>query len=133
MTHNYYFIDAGRIIDSNTKFYLVAVGTSKQADRDFLYLTAYAADHQCYFERVSEHTDAFVQRIAQSIAPVDKLAPMASLNMQHVSARELVRCLKTSTAVPSSVLQEQQQAYLLSQLSVNYRAFRNIAKSNPHA
>ena len=42
MKHYYYYIMAGREIDETAQFFKVAVGSSKQAQRDFLYLTLLA-------------------------------------------------------------------------------------------
>lgn len=52
MTRNYIYIEAGREIDMSSRFFRVSIGTNKQANRDYLFLLAWATDHN-YFREVS--------------------------------------------------------------------------------
>lgn len=92
MTHYYYYIECGDVLDSTSTIYQVAIGSSKQAQRDFLYLTAFSVDNGHYFEAFSERSSMFVLRLLRQPATE---VPMS----RRVSARELVRHLKSGTAI----------------------------------
>jgi len=126
MTHYYYFImTPGGILDDQARLYIVGIGSSKQADRDYLFLTAYAADNNCYFSSVSGTSDAFVHRCEQSIG-----YPLR-MRSQRVSARSLVRSLKAGTDIPYSENQLRNVDHLRKFLSLNYRVISNLRKSSP--
>lgn len=86
MTHLYYYITAGLEVDKTSRIYIVKVGHGKQADRDFLFLVAYAADHGHYFELRSETTSEFIMMLHQTLVDDSQ--------MVFVSARDLVRAFK---------------------------------------
>lgn len=117
MTHYHSFIEANRIIDGDTHFYRVAVGSGKQADRDYLYLQAYAAQHQCYFNPYSRDVDDFLTQIARSLGGSSVL----DLHIRAITARELVRHLKAGTAPALSNAQLANTAHQLRYLNLNYR------------
>lgn len=100
MTHYYYLIAAGRVIDDTTKFYKIAVGTSKQADRDYLYILALATEKNWYFKLVSQHSTDFVNKIAESVAGSQVALPLLSLHFQKLSARDFVRSQKQHISEP---------------------------------
>lgn len=89
MTSCYYYIMAGAVIDSTTRIYSVACGTSTQANRDFLFLTAYAVQHGHYFEIRSNNSTNFISSILDNYKGI-----LTEPAIQRVSSRELVRSLK---------------------------------------
>lgn len=130
MVHFYYFIQAGKVIDKTASFYKVAVGSSRQCQRDYLFLLQFSVNNQCYFELVSEKSKDFLERVAQSLCASKQQNPLLELPLQHVKVRDLVRNLKSGThaAVPVSTLLNKGRAR--SFLDINYRVFKNIAKRN---
>lgn len=100
MTHYYYLIAAGRVIDDTTKYYKIAVGTSKQANRDYLTILALATEKNWYFEVVSQKSTEFVTKIAESVAESQVTLPLLSLHFQLMSARDFVRAQKQHISVP---------------------------------
>ena len=100
MTHYYYLIAAGRVIDDTTKYYKIAVGTSKQANRDYLSILAMATEKNWYFEIVSPKSTEFVTKIAESVADSQVTLPLLSLHFQLLSARDFVRAQKQHISVP---------------------------------
>lgn len=100
MTHYYYLIAAGRVIDDTTKYYKIAVGTSKQANRDYLTILALASEKNWYFEIVSPKSTEFVTKIAESVAGSQVTLPLLSLHFQKMSARDFVRAQKQHISVP---------------------------------
>lgn len=100
MTHYYYLIEAGRVIDDTTKFYKIAVGTSKQANRDYLTILALATEKNWFFEIVSPKSTEFVTKIAESVAGPQVELPLLSLHFRLLSARDFVRSQKQNISVP---------------------------------
>lgn len=120
MNSYYLYIQAGAIIDESASFYKVAVGTSRQANRDYLFLLAHAEQHAHYFELWSADVAEFVNKIAQSLC-------RDSLPLQLVKARDLVRCLKAAESMPLSAAFLHNQHQLRNILDTNYRIFSNIS------
>lgn len=116
MTSCYYYIMAGAVIDSTTRIYSVACGTSTQANRDFLFLTAYAVQHGHYFEIRSNNSTNFISRILDNYKGI-----LTEPAIQRVSSRELVRNLKSSTEIPAAQNVLNNQNHVLHYLSLDYR------------
>jgi len=121
MTHYYYLICAGAQVDQNTQFFRVGVGTSRQANSDFLFLTAAAVDKGWYFERVSAASDDFVRKIAESLYPDDEGTKMLRLKFRQCLIRDVVRAIKRGEALPSDVNSAKNRLNSLQFLSLNYR------------
>lgn len=116
MTSCYYYIMAGAVIDSTTRIYSVACGTSTQANRDFLFLTAYAVQHGHYFEIRSQNSTNFISSILDNYKGI-----LTEPAIQRVSSRELVRNLKSSTEIPAAQNILDNQNHVLHYLSLDYR------------
>lgn len=123
MTHYYHYIAADGAINENTLFYSVGIGTSRQANLDYLFLIAYAAEHNHYFELFSTQSTQFVRACKNSIAPVIPCSV-------KISARDLVRALKHNERPQASSKAKHAQHLTLMQLNDNYRFFCNLAKRN---
>lgn len=121
MTHFYYLICAGSQVDENTQFFRVGVGTSRQANSDFLFLTAAAVDKGWYFERVSEASDDFVRKLAESLYPTTDGTSLLRLQVRQCLVRDFVRSLKRGVALPSDVNSAKNRLNSLQFLSLNYR------------
>lgn len=119
MIHVHYYIEAGAVIDTTTRVYCVRVGSSKQAQRDFLYLTAHAVDCGHYFEMRSTKTLEFVDRVLHSVVP-------GSLTIQPISARNLVRSFRMAESVPLSSVILHQQHQLRNVMDTTYRITSNL-------
>lgn len=119
MTTMYYYICAGRVLDETARFFQVAVGTTRQATRDYLALVAHAVDHGHYFELRSRDTIDFVSRCLDSMKHC-KPAPI----LQRVTARELIRNLRASTAPPLSANVLANRHHLNYWMNVDYRCKR---------
>lgn len=116
MTSCYYYIKAGTVIDSTTRIYSVACGTSTQANRDYLFLTAYAVQHGHYFEIRSQNSTDFISRILDNYKGV-----LTEPAIQRVTSRELVRSLKSSIEIPAAQSVLDNQNHVLNYLSLEYR------------
>lgn len=121
MTHYYYLICAGSKVDQDSLFFRVGVGTSSPANSDFLFLTAAAVDKGWYFERVSDVSDGFVRKIADSIYPDNDGTKMMRLIIRQCLVRDVVRSIKKGLALPSDVVSAKNRLNSLHYLSLNYR------------
>lgn len=121
MTHYYYLICAGAQVDQNTQFFRVGVGASRQANSDFLFLTAQAVDKGWYLERVSEVSDEFIRKLAASLYPDNEGTKMMRLKIRQCLIRDLVRSIKKGEALPSDVNSARNRINTLQYLSLNYR------------
>lgn len=128
MTRKFIYIECGDQLTTESNFFVVSVTQqTKQGMRDFLFLTAYSADHQHYFCQWSQEVDLFLDKVAKSLEyPVRE-------RMQKVSARDLVRAFKASTAIPLSSSSLHQQERMRYFLDTNYRVLSNLRRKNPSA
>lgn len=121
MTHFHYYIIAGAQCDENTRLFKVGVGSSKQGQRDYLFLTAFSVEHGHYFELVSDKTDDFVRRVNLSLGGI-----LPSIMV--LSSREMVRYLKGAgipTLSNDKLLSNDAQ---LKVLDINYRIISNLRR-----
>lgn len=88
MTHFYYYIAAGRDIESGAKFYRVSLGQSKQATRDYLFLVAFSTQHGHFFSLRSADSSEFVGKCLASLG-------IDFSGVTSISGRDLVRLLKS--------------------------------------
>lgn len=121
MNHYYLYIDAGRVIDSTAKFYKVAVPSSQQGQRDYLFLVAHSVERNHFFELWSNQVDEFLWNIGQSLADGSVENPLDFVPIRPISARELVRNMRDHVVdpVPDFVLRNQN--HMRHFLNVNYR------------
>lgn len=112
---------AGKEIDSESMFFKVAVGSTAQAQRDFLYLTQFAKEHGHYFELWTLEVDLFLEKIANSLPHADGECAATILPMVATSARDLVRSLKDMGVLEPSYDVQLNQRRLREFLSLNYR------------
>ena len=128
MTHYHLLITAGRELDDTSRFYKLGVGTTTQANRDYLYVLAWALSHNYYFRIYDVESIDFIQRIAHSLAPTPKNVP-AALNLQSMKIRDFVRIIKAETAIPLSQSSLDSRNNLLNHLNNNY-FIRNGKRNN---
>lgn len=121
MTHYYYLICAGAQVDTNSRFFRVGVGTSRQANSDFLFLTAAAVDKGWYFEKVSAASDDFVRKLAESLYPTTDGTSLLRLQVKQCLIRDVVRAIKRGETLPSDVNSAKNRLNSLQYLSLNYR------------
>lgn len=126
MTHYHYYIECGHILDEDARIWVVGVGTSTQAQRDYLFLVAYAADHDHYFALRSEDSSKFVLRVQESLALPDDA-------FRTIKARDLVRYFKAGDAMPfldAQLLAAHRQHCAL---SLDYRISSRIAAAGKNS
>lgn len=122
MTHYYLYIEAAREIDESAKLYKVAVGTSTQANRDYLFLTAFAVSHNYYFQLWSTDVADFAQRLYRSVPNLS--------SMIGTTARDLVRAIKHGERPTAKSHHLANENRLLDFISTNHRV---ISRLNRHS
>lgn len=129
MKRYYLYIDAGQTLDESAKFFKVGVGISRQANSDFLYLTAHAVNYGHYFELWSDHVDDFLHKIANSFKHGENEFIADVINITMCSARDLVRHFKSSEALLNSQKNLIARDKFRKQINLNYRIISNLRKS----
>ena len=122
MTHYYYCVIAGPICDGTNEIIKVSLGTSAQARRGYLFLTAYSVQHGHYFEIVSAKSDEFAQNLLTSLQ-------LSSMDIHHMTGRELVRYLKYSYRPTLSSAPVRAAGQQRSNLDGNYRIVMNLRRT----
>lgn len=125
MTHYFCLIMAGREIDSDTRIFKVSVGTSRQSDRDYLFLVAQSVQNNWYFEKWSSQVADFVQMVLESLAPEKSDDPLGGTIVEGITARELVRNLKMGSRIPTDPQLFRNANHIRHWLSLNYRTLTN--------
>lgn len=121
MNHYYLYIDAGRVIDSTAKFYKVAVPSSQQGQRDYLFLVARSVEQNHFFELWSQQVAEFLWNIGQSLADGSVENPLDFVPIRPITARELVRNMRGHVVDPVPDFVAQNQNHMRHFLSLNYR------------
>ncbi|MDT3387158.1 MAG: hypothetical protein LIR46_05265 [Bacteroidota bacterium] len=116
MLHYHYLITCGDCLDETTHIYQVGIGRGSQADRDYLFLMAYATDNNYFFNLRTLESTEFVQRIL-----VAHNIPQSAI--QQVKARDLVRAIKAAQKLPLSQISLNAAHSLRKSLNANYRFF----------
>ena len=121
MLHFHYYVSAGPQCNDTTRIYKVGIGISLQAQRDFQFLTDYAAQHGHYFSPISDASDVFIMKLRRSLAEYD-------IQMTYCSARDLVRLFKdaTGTDLNPAVLRSIHSQQTLT--NIDYRISSNLAR-----
>lgn len=121
MVHYYYYVSAGAQCDESTRIYKVAVGTSKQSQRDYAFLVAHALQHGHYFEVVSSRSDEFVKRLRHSLAQFN-------VQLDWLSCRDLCRELRQMTATPCAAGALAGAHSQRKSLNLSYRISSNLSR-----
>ena len=132
MTHYFCLIMAGREIDSDTRIFKVAVGSSRQSDRDYLFLVAQSVENNWYFEKWSSQVADFVQLVLESLAPEQTDDPLGGTLIEGITARDLVRNLKEGTKIPTDPQIFRNANNVRHWLSLNYRTMTNRQGESRH-
>lgn len=121
MTHKYYYIEAGNILDETSRIYIVNIGTTEQAHRDFQWLTDFSVEHGHFFQLCNVNVVQFVSKVRYSVK-----------NLQHpisINARALVKHFKMNTRPVLSAVQLSNVRMTLKYLNDNYRTAYPVRKS----
>lgn len=128
MTHYHYliicgFVELGKphILDDTATVYTVGIGSSLQANRDYLFLTAFAADYDCYFAPRSTDSMNFVYRVL-----AEYHIPQAQ--QLRVDARSLVRAIKAGLKSNGTVTNLSAAHRLRQVYDLNYRISCRLAE-----
>ena len=125
MTHYYYYVEAGAVVDSTTTVYQVAVSQSKQGDRDYLFLLSYSVTHGHYFAVRSLESSKFIADLKDAYKGI-LLEPVVT----SIKARDLVRNFKNQLRQPLNPASLSTNHHQRNLLDLNYRIFSNLNRTN---
>lgn len=120
MTHYHYLITIGRELDETASIYTVGIGNGRQGDRDYLFLLAWAAEHNFFFNIRTLESTEFIMRIRRAYN-----IPQSS--EQVVKARDLVRAIKAAQRLPLNQISLTAAHAQRRALDLNYRIFCAIS------
>ena len=121
MVHYHYYIIAGAQCDESTRILKVAIGTSQQSQRDYVFLHAYALQHGHFFHIIDQPTVEFVDKVRRSLIEFNT-------QVEYISCRDLVREFKSQVTKPLDAVLLHQQHTSRNVLSLNYRVSSNLAR-----
>ena len=122
MTHFHFYIECGQVIDETTRIFKVGIGTTRQADRDYLFLVSYAMSHGHYFHICDRESSEFVLKLIGAYREDD-----VQLAVENVTARVLVRSLKNQERIPLDVETLKNDHHAKMFLDSNYRIFYKLS------
>lgn len=119
MTHYFLYIQAGVRLNSDTRFYKVAVGEGQMGRKQNAWLEAYAMEHGHFFVRWSINAVEFVNACQVSIG--DDAAPLISL-----PGRDLITTLKNGCDDPAFWQACQHRHELMMRINPNYYMYYQV-------
>lgn len=122
MTHYYYLIETDGELTEDSRIFRLAIGTSLQANRDYLFIIGWCESHGYYFEKDSVETSQFIRNVAESL---DKT--FADLQICHCYGRDYVRACKTLGYAVHNALPSSRECQMRAAIDVNYRCYRNLS------
>lgn len=121
MTHIYLYIECGKSLDNDSRFYFVTIGESERETHVYAYLESYALEHGHYFVLRDNDALEFLTRCLISI----------NGNLSQVrqcSGRKLMTHFKMSEPAPYSLVANQQRHELLKKIDPAYYAMCQLRK-----
>lgn len=121
MTHYFLYIQAGLELDSQTRFYKVAVGEGQIGRKQYAWLEAYAIEHGHFFVRWSSDAVQFVMDCRESIG--HDVAPIVS-----IPGRDLIKSLKNGCEDPAFWQALLHNHQLMMKIDPNYYTYHELSK-----
>lgn len=122
MTHYYYLIETEGELHLNSRFFRLALGTSAQATRDYLFIIGWCESHGYYFEKDSVETSQFIMNCAKSFG-----VTLADLQVCSCTGRDYVRACKSLGYAVHNDLPSSRECQMRAAIDVNYRCYRNLS------
>lgn len=121
MTHYYLYIQAGLELDSQTRFYKVAIGEGQLGRKQNAWLEAYAIEHGHFFVRWSSDAIQFAMDCRVSIG--HDAAPIIS-----IPGRDLIMSLKNGCEDPACWQAIQHRHELMMRIDPHYYTYHELSK-----
>lgn len=125
MKHKYLLIECGREIDIDSHFCFIYVGSSKQAQRDYLTILANSVSCGYYFELYSTEVAKFLLNVMESVSH--------QITLHSIDARDYCRALKQNVSLPNDEELLRNRHHMLNFLNTNYRISSNLSRRNSSA
>lgn len=120
MTHKYFYIEeSDSLLSESSPMFIVMIGTTRQDNRDYLFLMSHAVSKGHYFEIWNRKTAIFVNNILKNY-------PNAKSRIKQISAREMVRHVKECTDIPYSQNQLRNSIHMQMTIDTYFRVTSNL-------
>ena len=120
MKHNYLLITAGDVVDTDSRFYKVPVGTSKRDLGAFRRLYRIATDNGYYFKKWDSETTSFLSKVIASVYGTGDIMAIS----QHLTIKpcvDLLRVINDGTKTSETPLATRNAAHCMRYLNLNFR------------
>lgn len=121
MTHIYLYIECGKSLDDDSRFYYVTIGESQREARIYTYLESYALEHGHYFVLRDAAAIEFLQRCLDSINGTLSQVCLCS-------GKDLMEHFKESAPEPYSLNANRNRHELLKKIDPAYYAICQLRK-----
>ena len=121
MTHIYLYIECGKSLDDDTRFYYVTIGESQRETSIYTYLESYALEHGHYFVLRDADAISFLKRSLDSIKGTVS-------QVRQCSGKGLKEHFLDSAPVPYSLIANRRRHELLKKIDPAYYAICQLRK-----
>lgn len=121
MTHYYLYIKAGVRLDSDTRFYKVAVGDGVLGRKHLAWLEAFAFEHGHFFVIWNHEAVEFVMKCLESLGLHQQI-------VVSIPGRDLIKALKNGCDDPQFWQACQHRHQLMMQIDPHYYAYYQLSK-----
>lgn len=121
MTHYYLYIQSGVQLNTESRFYKVAVGESEKGQKMNAWLEAFAAEHGHYFVRWSHDAADFYSKCVDSIG-------LDAQSIVAIGAKDLIQSLKNGCEDPACWNAVMSRHRLLMQIDPHYYTYHELAR-----
>lgn len=121
MTQLFLYIQTGVQLNTQTRFYKVAIGQSEKQLNVRAWLESYAIEHGHFFALWNANAVAFLDKCLDSVN-------RSPLDVQHIVGTALVRSLKSGTEDPETYEANRNRHNLMKQIDPNYYAYYQMSK-----
>lgn len=120
MKHNYLLITAGDVVDTNSRFYKVPVGTSKRDLGAFRRLFRISENKGYYFKKWDSETTHFLSKVIESIYGTGDIMAI-SQHLTIIPCVDLLRVINDGTKTSEMPLATRNAAHCMRYLNLNFR------------
>lgn len=120
MKHNYLLITAGDVVNTDSRFYKVPVGTSKRDLGAFRRLYKISVENGYYFKKWDAETTRFLSKVIESVYGTGDIMAI-SQHLTLKSCADLLTIFNDGTKTHEMPLATRNAAHCMRYLNLNFR------------
>lgn len=120
MKHNYLLITAGDVVNTDSRFYKVPVGTSRRELGAFRRLYKISMDNGYYFKKWDAETTHFLSKVIESVYGTGDIMAI-SQHLTLKSCADLLRIFNDGVNPSETPLATRNTAHCMRYLDLNFR------------